>query len=55
MFVQVASKQLVGLYMSIWVKAELLPYVKGMQATQVSTGFKGYLGNKGARRAPWLT
>lgn len=33
--------------MTIWVKARLLPYLKGVQATQVATGFGGYLGNKG--------
>eukprot|EP00200_Dunaliella_tertiolecta_P008069 CAMPEP_0202382550 /NCGR_PEP_ID=MMETSP1127-20130417/43771_1 /ASSEMBLY_ACC=CAM_ASM_000462 /TAXON_ID=3047 /ORGANISM="Dunaliella tertiolecta, Strain CCMP1320" /LENGTH=877 /DNA_ID=CAMNT_0048981771 /DNA_START=237 /DNA_END=2871 /DNA_ORIENTATION=- len=47
-FVQVAGKQLVGLYLTIWVRAELLPHIKGVQATQVATGFGGYLGNKGA-------
>ncbi|KAF5838127.1 hypothetical protein DUNSADRAFT_3377 [Dunaliella salina] len=46
-YVQVASKQLVGLYLTIWVRAELLPHIKGVQATQVATGFGGYLGNKG--------
>lgn len=46
-YVQVASKQLVGLYLTVWAKAELLPHLKGLQATQVATGFGGYLGNKG--------
>lgn len=40
--------QLVGVYLTIWVKAQLLPHVKAVQATHVATGFIGYLGNKGA-------
>jgi hypothetical protein len=47
-YLQVASKQLVGIYSSIWVHKDLLPFVKGVQAAVVSTGFGGYLGNKGA-------
>uniref|UniRef100_A0A7S0RWX6 Inositol polyphosphate-related phosphatase domain-containing protein n=1 Tax=Chlamydomonas leiostraca TaxID=1034604 RepID=A0A7S0RWX6_9CHLO len=47
-FKQVACKQLVGTYISTWVRASLLPHVKGVQVTHVATGFGGYLGNKGA-------
>ena len=35
--------------MSVWVRASLLPHIKGVQATDVATGFGGYLGNKGER------
>ncbi|GLC60378.1 hypothetical protein PLESTB_001605900 [Pleodorina starrii] len=47
-YVQVASKQLVGVYLSVWVRRRLLPEVRGVQVTTVATGFGGYLGNKGA-------
>ncbi|KAL6770923.1 hypothetical protein ACKKBF_B33235 [Auxenochlorella protothecoides x Auxenochlorella symbiontica] len=47
-FVQVAARQLVGIYLSIWVRASLLPHVHGIQILSVATGMMGYLGNKGA-------
>ncbi|KAK9821522.1 hypothetical protein WJX74_007052 [Apatococcus lobatus] len=47
-FVQVAGKQMVGVYLSIWVRRALLPHVHGIQVTAVGTGVLGYLGNKGA-------
>lgn len=47
-FVQVAAKQMVGVYLSVWVRAGLLPHIRGVQATSVGTGIMGYLGNKGA-------
>ncbi|KXZ53716.1 hypothetical protein GPECTOR_6g633 [Gonium pectorale] len=47
-YVQVASKQLVGVYLTVWVRRSLLPVVRGVQVTTVATGFGGYLGNKGA-------
>ncbi|KAG2429809.1 hypothetical protein HXX76_010593 [Chlamydomonas incerta] len=47
-YVQVASKQLVGVYLSVWVRRSLLAAVHGVQVTTVATGFGGYLGNKGA-------
>jgi hypothetical protein len=45
--VQVAAKQLVGLYTSVWVRRALLPHVRGVQATTTATGFGGWAGNKG--------
>jgi hypothetical protein len=38
---------MVGVYMSVWVRAGLLPHIRGVQATSVGTGIMGYLGNKG--------
>ncbi|GAX73188.1 hypothetical protein CEUSTIGMA_g641.t1 [Chlamydomonas eustigma] len=48
LYFQVACKQLVGLYLTVWVQKSLLPQVKGVQTAVVTTGFGGYLGNKGA-------
>ena len=45
---QVAAKQMVGLYLSVWVRSKMLPYIRGVQATSVGTGVMGYFGNKGA-------
>ena len=45
---QVAAKQMVGLYLSVWVRSEMLPYIRGVQVTSVGTGVMGYFGNKGA-------
>lgn len=39
-----------GIYLSIWVRASLLPHVHGIQILSVATGMMGYLGNKGTRR-----
>ncbi len=46
-YVQVVSKQMVGLYLSVWVRKRMLPHVRGVQTAVVATGFGGYLGNKG--------
>ncbi|GMH33923.1 hypothetical protein BSKO_01757 [Bryopsis sp. KO-2023] len=47
-FVQLISRQLVGLYLTIWVRRRLLPKISGVQTTCVATGAMGYLANKGA-------
>ena len=39
---------MVGVHASVWVRAGLLPHIRGVQATSVGTGIMGYLGNKGA-------
>ncbi len=44
---QVAGKQMVGVYLSIWVRRAILPHVHGIQVTSIGTGVLGYLGNKG--------
>jgi len=45
---QVACKQLVGLYLSIWARKRIARHIRGIQATTAATGWGGYLGNKGA-------
>lgn len=48
-YVHVASKQLVGVHCSVWVKRELAPAVSDVRMATVSTGlFFNMLGNKGA-------
>lgn len=47
---QVVGRQLVGVYLSVWARTSLLQSgaVRGATVTSVSTGFGGYIGNKGA-------
>ncbi|KIZ02075.1 hypothetical protein MNEG_5880 [Monoraphidium neglectum] len=44
----VAAKQMVGLYLSVWVRKRLARHVRGVQTTSAATGWGGYVGNKGA-------
>ena len=47
----VAQKQLVGVYVTVWVRSSLLPHLKDVRVATVATGFNigvGVLGNKGA-------
>ncbi|PSR94813.1 Type IV inositol polyphosphate 5-phosphatase [Actinidia chinensis var. chinensis] len=44
----VASKQMVGIFLSIWVKSDLRDSVRGMKVSCVGRGLMGYLGNKGS-------
>lgn len=56
MYRPVAQKQLVGVYVTVWVKATLLTHVSEVRVSTVSTGINlglGVLGNKGAA-AVWM-
>lgn len=46
----VASKQMVGLFLTIWVRSEIRDDVKNLKVSCVGRGLMGYLGNKGRRR-----
>ncbi|WVZ95878.1 hypothetical protein U9M48_041586 [Paspalum notatum var. saurae] len=43
-----ASKQMVGVLLCVWVRADAAPRVAGVAASRVGTGVLGYMGNKGA-------
>ncbi|KAF8068242.1 Ocrl [Scenedesmus sp. PABB004] len=47
-YVQVACKQLVGVYVSLWARKATARCIRGVEAAAAATGFGGYLGNKGA-------
>eukprot|EP01025_Chloroclados_australasicus_P045491 TRINITY_DN497_c1_g1_i4.p1 TRINITY_DN497_c1_g1~~TRINITY_DN497_c1_g1_i4.p1 ORF type:complete len:773 (-),score=124.62 TRINITY_DN497_c1_g1_i4:468-2615(-) len=47
-YVRIAFKQMVGVYLSIWVKKQIVDKIRGIQTMNVATGVFGYLGNKGA-------
>jgi len=42
----VASKQMVGIFLTVWVKSDLRHVVHNMKISCVGTGLMGYLGNK---------
>ncbi|XP_076931916.1 type IV inositol polyphosphate 5-phosphatase 6-like [Bidens hawaiensis] len=44
----VASKQMVGVFLTVWVKSELREHVRNMKVSCVGRGLMGYLGNKGS-------
>lgn len=44
----VASKQMVGLFLTVWVRSDLRDYVQNMKVSCVGRGLMGYLGNKGS-------
>ncbi|KAF3324357.1 type I inositol 1,4,5-trisphosphate 5-phosphatase CVP2-like protein [Carex littledalei] len=44
----VASKQMVGIFLTIWVRSEIRNDVKNIKVSCVGRGLMGYLGNKGS-------
>lgn len=42
----VASKQMVGIFLTVWVRSELREHVRNMKVSCVGRGLMGYLGNK---------
>ncbi|KAL5712544.1 phosphoinositide 5-phosphatase [Ranunculus cassubicifolius] len=44
----VASKQMVGVFLSVWVRSELTEAVRNIKVSCVGRGLMGYLGNKGS-------
>ncbi|ESQ43748.1 hypothetical protein EUTSA_v10005867mg [Eutrema salsugineum] len=44
----VASKQMVGIFLTVWVKSDLRDTVKNLKVSCVGRGLMGYLGNKGS-------
>ncbi|KAI7750258.1 hypothetical protein M8C21_015967 [Ambrosia artemisiifolia] len=44
----VASKQMVGIYLTVWIKSDLRDSVRNMKVSCVGRGLMGYLGNKGS-------
>ncbi|XP_031477450.1 type IV inositol polyphosphate 5-phosphatase 7-like isoform X1 [Nymphaea colorata] len=44
----VASKQMVGIFLTVWVRSEIRDDVKNLKVSCVGRGLMGYLGNKGS-------
>ncbi|XP_074572374.1 type IV inositol polyphosphate 5-phosphatase 7-like isoform X1 [Curcuma longa] len=44
----VASKQMVGIFLTIWVRGEIRESIRNLKVSCVGRGLMGYLGNKGS-------
>ncbi|CAN4085442.1 unnamed protein product [Withania somnifera] len=44
----IISKQTVGVFITIWARSPLLPYIRHTSVSSVGCGIFGYLGNKGS-------
>ncbi|XP_057783406.1 type IV inositol polyphosphate 5-phosphatase 6-like isoform X1 [Salvia miltiorrhiza] len=44
----VASKQMVGIFLTVWVRSEMKEHVRNIKISCVGRGLMGYLGNKGS-------
>ncbi|KAJ6819801.1 type IV inositol polyphosphate 5-phosphatase 3-like isoform X3 [Iris pallida] len=47
-YVRIVSKQMVGIYLTIWVRRPLRKYVQNVKVSTVGVGIMGYIGNKGS-------
>uniref|UniRef100_A0ACD5VW60 Uncharacterized protein n=2 Tax=Avena sativa TaxID=4498 RepID=A0ACD5VW60_AVESA len=47
-FVRIVSKQMVGIFLTIWVRRGLRRCVQNLKVSTVGVGAMGYIGNKGA-------
>ncbi|KAJ6833493.1 type IV inositol polyphosphate 5-phosphatase 3-like isoform X3 [Iris pallida] len=47
-YVKIVSKQMVGIYLTIWVRRPLRKYVQNLKVSTVGVGIMGYIGNKGS-------
>lgn len=43
-----ASKQMVGIFLCVWVRADLFKHISNLKVSCVGRGIMGYLGNKGS-------
>ncbi|CAI9265464.1 unnamed protein product [Lactuca saligna] len=47
-YVRIVSKQMVGIYLSIWVRRRLRRHISNVKVTPIGIGLMGYMGNKGS-------
>lgn len=47
-YVRIVSKQMVGIYISIWVRRRLRRHINNLRVSPVGVGLMGYMGNKGS-------
>lgn len=45
-YVRIVSKQMVGIYVSVWVRKRLRRHVNNLKVSPVGVGLMGYMGNK---------
>lgn len=47
-FVRIVSKQMVGIFLTIWVRRSLRRHIQNLKVSTVGVGVMGYIGNKGS-------
>ncbi|XP_048226836.1 type IV inositol polyphosphate 5-phosphatase 3 isoform X2 [Ricinus communis] len=47
-YVRIVSKQMVGIFLTIWVRRSLRKHIQNVKVSTVGVGVMGYIGNKGA-------
>ncbi|CAH9101617.1 unnamed protein product [Cuscuta europaea] len=47
-YVRIISKQLVGIFLTIWVRRSLRKHIQNLSVSTVGVGVMGYIGNKGS-------
>ncbi|XP_015693263.1 type I inositol polyphosphate 5-phosphatase 1-like isoform X1 [Oryza brachyantha] len=47
-FLRIVSKQMVGVYLSVWVRRDLRKHIQNLSVSTVGVGAMGYMGNKGS-------
>ncbi|XP_068647283.1 type IV inositol polyphosphate 5-phosphatase 3-like isoform X1 [Aristolochia californica] len=47
-FVRIVSKQMVGIFLTIWVRRSLRQHIQNLKVSTVGVGVMGYIGNKGS-------
>ncbi|XP_057502766.1 type IV inositol polyphosphate 5-phosphatase 3-like isoform X1 [Actinidia eriantha] len=47
-FVRIVSKQMVGIFLTIWVRRSLRRHIQNLKVSNVGVGVMGYIGNKGS-------
>ncbi|XVE55097.1 hypothetical protein DITRI_Ditri03aG0133500 [Diplodiscus trichospermus] len=47
-YVRIVSKQMVGIFLTIWVRRSLRRHIRNLKVSTVGVGVMGYIGNKGS-------
>jgi len=47
-YVRLISKQMVGVFLSVWVRRSLQKHIQNVQVSIVGVGTRGFIGNKGS-------
>ncbi|KAA8525922.1 hypothetical protein F0562_007978 [Nyssa sinensis] len=47
-YVRIVSKQMVGIYVSVWVRRRLRRHINNLKVSPIGVGLMGYMGNKGS-------
>ncbi|KAK7277379.1 hypothetical protein RIF29_18530 [Crotalaria pallida] len=47
-YVRIVSKQMVGIFITIWVRRRLRKHIQNLKVSTVGVGVMGYIGNKGS-------